>query len=209
MDSKLTQPGDSGAGSTVSPVSPTQGSLGGSLPHGPQEQTPTTPANSSAPPPQGEAANISEAEPPTASPQYEHDAPTEKGAAAMEEAAVPAGSSPPAQKEAAARSDVRLQSPETGTEPAANDEPTASEATTTRQAIAEPATEQKTSQHPIAEEGASSSSAANEPPGPAHPVTGTDDEDGAPSFMDASFGFSVGSIRARSSIARMLILREG
>ncbi|KAK8065186.1 hypothetical protein PG997_011933 [Apiospora hydei] len=176
MDFKLTQPGSSGvgAGSTVSPASPTQGSQA-SLPHGPQEQTPTNPANSSAPPQaQVEAANNSEPEPPTTSPQHEHDTPKEKDAApAIEEAAVPAGSPHPAQSEAAARSDVRLQSPAFGTGQAANDEePTASEdattttTTTTREALSEPATEQETSQYPIADEGAfsSSSSAANEPP---------------------------------------------
>ncbi|KAK7967907.1 uncharacterized protein PG986_002184 [Apiospora aurea] len=200
MESKLTLPGSSGAGSTVSPASPTQGSQA-SLPHGPQEQTPTNPAMSSAPPQAPvEAANNSEPEPPTASPQYEHDTPKERDAApAVEETAVPAGSPHPAQNEAAARSDVRLQSPAFGTGQAANDEePTASEeattTTTTREALSEPATEQETSQYPIADEGAFSSSAANELPGQAshatYPATGTDDEDGAPSFMDASFGFS-------------------
>lgn len=168
MDSDPAQRGDSGADQS-------------SLPHGPQEPTPTSPANA-APRQQSAEASV---EPPKVL-HNEDEAPEVTASAAAD----PAGPSRPVQEEVSTQSPVTKQHPESSAEPATK--PTPPEAT--KQASPEPAHEQQTSQYHVAEASASGSfSAVYETGESSHatqPAVGATD-DGASSFMDTSFGFSV------------------
>ncbi|KAK8113497.1 hypothetical protein PG984_014023 [Apiospora sp. TS-2023a] len=186
MDSNPIERGDSGADRQVSPVPPAQSSL----PHDPQEPTPTNPAN--APDRQSAEPDVkpSNTGPPKAL-QNEHEAPQVDANVATD--LVEPSHPVEEQEDASTQSPVRQQQPESSAEPAKEPTPPAA----TKQASPEPAHEQPTSQYYdyIAEANASASSSAVQETGEAsshvtQPLVGATD-DGASSFMDTSFGFSV------------------
>lgn len=157
------------------------------LPHDPQEQTPTNPADP-APPRQSAQPSV---EPPKVVLQDEdNDALQGITSAPTDSVEEPAR---PVQKEAATQTPVTQRQPESSAEPA--NAPTPPESA--KQVAPEPANGRQTSHSPVAEASASSSAVYETGESSSHvtqpPVAGaTDDEDGgAPSFMDTSFGFSV------------------
>ncbi|KAK8058048.1 hypothetical protein PG994_008496 [Apiospora phragmitis] len=179
MDSKTTQPGNSGADRNVSPASPAQ-SL---LPHdSQQEPTPANPADTA---PHQDPAN-SETELPKA-PQDANEVPNDT--VNVPQAADSAGSSHLAQQPTAQSNPIQ-EPPECSTGSAKDPAPSE----VTKQALPEPATQQEASPEPVVDERAASSWADDETGQSSQvtqSVTTAQDEDSAPSFTDASLGFSV------------------